>query len=258
MELAVAVGHEFWQVPDSFWERFFLEHHTTLAKFWGPIVGPAVAIVSFVCSIWNVPHAAVLWNGGISFGGVLSFIFRRPDRPSDPRRLPALLRLADGGLPARQLLRDDGRGRARRRVLFEGLGIERRARNAKVETASVSWNYTTYLNIVFLLLAAVLVWRYFRRGGGWEMAQGDEQAHGRGASRTRRRARPLTHPNDARLSARRSVARALRRAGRRASFDDLISSCDRTRSSKQEMQFCRYFCSNASGHEWATNRTNYA
>src|SRR5881398_2816415 len=62
-------------VPDSFWRRFFLEHHSTLAKFWGPIVGPAVAIISFVCSIGNVPLAAVLWNGGISFGGVLAFIF---------------------------------------------------------------------------------------------------------------------------------------------------------------------------------------
>jgi uncharacterized protein len=35
--------------------------------------------------------------------------------------------------------------------------------------ASVSWNYTTYLNIVFLLLGSALVWRYFRRGGGWGM-----------------------------------------------------------------------------------------
>src|SRR5881392_3738720 len=62
-------------VPNSFWERFFLEHHGTVAKLWGPLVGPAVAMVSFVCSIGNVPLAAVLWNGGISFGGVLAFIF---------------------------------------------------------------------------------------------------------------------------------------------------------------------------------------
>ena len=43
------------------------------------------------------------------------------------------------------------------------------AANAKVEMASLSWNYTTYLNIVFLALAALLIWRYFRRGGGWAM-----------------------------------------------------------------------------------------
>src|SRR6059036_1347007 len=61
-------------VPDSWWQSLFLEHHATLAKFWGPLIGPVVAIFSFVCSIGNVPLAAVLWNGGISFGGVLAFI----------------------------------------------------------------------------------------------------------------------------------------------------------------------------------------
>jgi hypothetical protein len=53
--------------------------------------------------------------------------------------------------------------------LFEGVGIERKARNAKVIDASVTWNYSTYLNILFLALAAVLLWRYFRRGGGLSM-----------------------------------------------------------------------------------------
>src|SRR5437879_3424671 len=62
-------------VPDSFWRGLFLEHHGTLAKFWGPLIGPAVAILSFVCSIGNVPLAAVLWNGGISFRGVLPVLF---------------------------------------------------------------------------------------------------------------------------------------------------------------------------------------
>src|SRR5207253_10666827 len=62
-------------VPNSFWQGLFLAHHPTLAKLWGPVVGPLVAIVSFVCSVGNVPLAAVLWNGGISFGGVLAFIF---------------------------------------------------------------------------------------------------------------------------------------------------------------------------------------
>src|SRR4029077_14511900 len=61
-------------VPDSFWRSLFLAHHSTIAKIWGPLIGPGVAILSFVCSIGNVPLAAVLWNGGISFGGVLAFI----------------------------------------------------------------------------------------------------------------------------------------------------------------------------------------
>jgi uncharacterized membrane protein YraQ (UPF0718 family) len=48
---------------------------------------------------------------------------------------------------------------------FQLFGIVPTERNAKVETASVSWNYTTVLNIVFLGLAAVLVWRFIRTGG---------------------------------------------------------------------------------------------
>jgi uncharacterized protein len=156
-------------VPDSFWQRFFLEHHHTLSKLWGPLIGPAVAIVSFVCSIGNVPLAAVLWNGGISFGGVLAFIF------ADLIILPILdiyrryygWRMA-GFLLATFYATMVAAGLAVE-FLFRGLGIERHARDAKVVMASVSWNYTTYLNIVFLLLAATLLWRYFRLGGGLSM-----------------------------------------------------------------------------------------
>jgi len=62
-------------VPDSFWNAFFFSNIPTISKIIGPLVGPLVAIVSFVCSVGNVPLAAVLWKGGISFGGVVSFIF---------------------------------------------------------------------------------------------------------------------------------------------------------------------------------------
>ena len=72
--LVVAGALAAW-VPHSFWQGLFLDHHPTLAKLWGPLIAPLVAIISFVCSVGNVPLAAVLWNGGISFGGVLTFIF---------------------------------------------------------------------------------------------------------------------------------------------------------------------------------------
>src|SRR6266700_3104012 len=62
-------------VPNSWWQALFFHGRPTFAKFWGPLIGPLVAVLSFVCSIGNVPLAAVLWNGGISFGGVLAFIF---------------------------------------------------------------------------------------------------------------------------------------------------------------------------------------
>jgi uncharacterized membrane protein YraQ (UPF0718 family) len=156
-------------VPHSFWQGLFLDHHPLLAKFWGPLIAPAVAILSFVCSVGNVPLAAVLWNGGISFGGVLTFIF------GDLIILPILniyrkyygWKMA-GFLLATFYVTMVAAGLVVQ-FLFEAVGIERHARNAKVLEASVAWNYTTFLNIVFLLLASALVWRYFRRGGGWSM-----------------------------------------------------------------------------------------
>jgi uncharacterized membrane protein YraQ (UPF0718 family) len=69
--IAGAVGA--W-VPASFWQKFFLASHPLLSQAWRPLVGSLVSLLSFVCSIGNVPLAAVLWNGGISFGGVVSFI----------------------------------------------------------------------------------------------------------------------------------------------------------------------------------------
>src|SRR4030081_491418 len=62
-------------VPNSFWQGLFLFDHPVLAPLRGPPGGPLVAMISFVCSVGNIPLAAVLWNGGISFGGVIAFIF---------------------------------------------------------------------------------------------------------------------------------------------------------------------------------------
>ncbi|HZC31627.1 MAG TPA: permease [Gaiellaceae bacterium] len=156
-------------VPNSFWRSLFLEHHHTLARVWGPLIGPGVAMLRFVCSIGNVPLAAVLWNGGISFGGVIAFVF------GDLIILPILdiYRRYYGWRMAAFVFATFYAAMAAAGLvvefLFRGVGLERTARNAKVVTATVSWNYTTYLNIVFLLVAALLVWRYFRRGGGWSM-----------------------------------------------------------------------------------------
>ena len=62
-------------VPHGFWTALFLAHDPLWSKIVGPLIGPAVAVLSFVCSVGNVPLAAVLWNGGISFGGVVAFLF---------------------------------------------------------------------------------------------------------------------------------------------------------------------------------------
>ena len=165
-------------VPDSFWQGLFFEQHQTLAKLWGPLIGPAVAIISFVCSIGNVPLAAVLWNGGISFGGVLAFIF------ADLIILPILdiYRRYYGWKMAAFIFVTFYATMAAAGLivefLFQALGLTPTERNAKVETAHLSWNYTTYLNIVFLALGALLVWRYFRRGGGVAMLKTMNQPTG--------------------------------------------------------------------------------
>jgi uncharacterized protein len=156
-------------VPESWWQSLFFENHETLAKFWGPVIGPVVAILSFVCSIGNVPLAAVLWNGGISFGGVLAFIF------ADLIVLPILdiYRRYYGWRAAGFLLATFYATMVVAGLivefLFEGLGLIPDERAAKVIEASVRLNYTTVLNVVFLVLGAVLVWRYFTRGGGLAM-----------------------------------------------------------------------------------------
>jgi uncharacterized membrane protein YraQ (UPF0718 family) len=156
-------------VPDSFWQSLFLADDATFSKFWGPLIGPLVAILSFVCSIGNVPLAAVLWNGGISFGGVLAFIF------ADLIVLPVLdiYRKYYGWRMAGFLLAGFYATMVTAGLIvefaFDGLGLIPGERDAKVEMASVELNYTTVLNVIFLGLAAVLLARYFRRGGGLPM-----------------------------------------------------------------------------------------
>jgi len=154
-------------VPETFWQSFFLVDHPVWAKVWGPFIGPLVAMLSFVCSIGNVPLAAVLWNGGISFGGVVSFIF------ADLIILP-ILNIYRKYYGARMSLFLLGTFYATMvgaglvvELVFGALGlIPTGPRNARVVDTMITWNYTTVLNIVFLLLAAVLVWRFFATGGG--------------------------------------------------------------------------------------------
>jgi uncharacterized membrane protein YraQ (UPF0718 family) len=152
-------------VPDSFWRSLFFEHHGALSTIWGALIGPLVAVISFVCSIGNVPLAAVLWNGGISFGGVLAFIF------ADLLILPILnIKRKYYGLPMAAFIAVTFyaamvvAGLAVD-LVFKAVGLARTVRDAKVIEASVHWNYTTVLNILFLGLAALLVYRFIRSDG---------------------------------------------------------------------------------------------
>ena len=62
-------------VPTSVWQAVFITGHGFWTSLENAVVGPFIAIISFVCSIGNVPLAASLWKGGIAFGGVIAFIF---------------------------------------------------------------------------------------------------------------------------------------------------------------------------------------
>jgi uncharacterized membrane protein YraQ (UPF0718 family) len=152
-------------VPESFWQHFFFADHPVLSVFWGPIVGPIVAIASFVCSIGNVPLAAVLWNGGISFGGVVAFIF------ADLLILP-ILNIYRKYYGTKMMLTLLGTFYAAMvtagyivELFFGAAGLIPSQRNATVMEAGISWNYTTWLNIAFLVLAAVLGVRFVKTGG---------------------------------------------------------------------------------------------
>ena len=152
-------------VPDGFWRAFFFTGHPLAAGIWGPLVGPVVAIASFVCSIGNVPLAVVLWHGGISFGGVIAFIF------ADLLIAPILniYRKYYGGRMTLFLLGTFYAAMAAAgyviELVFGGLGLVPNGTRASLPDQGVSWNYTTWLNIVFLLLAAALLVRFVRTGG---------------------------------------------------------------------------------------------
>jgi uncharacterized membrane protein YraQ (UPF0718 family) len=152
-------------VPKYFWQAFFFAGHPVLAKIWGPLVGPLVAIVSFVCSVGNVPLAAVLWNGGISFGGVVAFLF------ADLIILPILdiyrkyyglkislllLMIFYAAMAGAALLVE---------IVFGRLHLIPTQRAVQVMAEGIRWNYTSWLDVAALVVALLLTIRFVRTGG---------------------------------------------------------------------------------------------
>lgn len=153
-------------VPAAFWQRFFLVGHPVLARWWGPLAGPLVALVSFVCSVGNVPLAAVLWQHGLSFGGVIAFLF------GDLIILPivSIHRKYYGWRAALVLLALFYAAMAGAALAVEWIFLvlhltpHAHATGMAMEM-SIRWDHTAMLNLVFLAIAAVLLWRFFRSGG---------------------------------------------------------------------------------------------
>ncbi len=147
-------------VPNHFWTAFFLQSHPTLSLFWGPLIGPIIAIFSFVCSVGNVPLAVVLWSGGISFGGVIAFIF------ADLIVLPILdiyrkyygfkMMLVIFGIyyvamALSALILE---------CVFQFFKLIPLQRNISLAEISIHFNYTTVLNILFGIIALLLFYRF--------------------------------------------------------------------------------------------------
>src|ERR1700674_5357063 len=152
-------------VPNSWWQAFFLTNHPALNAFWSPFVGPVISMLSFVCSVGNVPLAVVLWNGGISFGGVISFIF------ADLIILPIIniYRKYYGGRMSLYLLGVSYAAMVLAGLVIGGLfqlfGLVPVHHFIAVFQTHPAWNYTTFLNLAFLALAAILGWRFVTTGG---------------------------------------------------------------------------------------------
>ncbi len=140
-------------VPAAVFTTVFVPGHGVLTDLENVIVGPVIAFVSFVCSIGNVPLAASLYAGGISFGGTVAFVFA--DLLALPlvviyaklygRRLAVRMVLSFWAVMSTAGLLVD--------LLFRRVGITFPARPAQVAPTRFSWDYTTCLNLVFLVVA---------------------------------------------------------------------------------------------------------
>ncbi len=150
-------------VPDRVWNALFLHGHGIWTTLENVVIGPFVAIISFVCSIGNVPMAAALWNGGISFGGVLSFLF------ADLIAFPMLLvyRRAYGTRLMIRMLAVFWAVMSLAGLVTEGLfhltGWVPTTRTVHLAASPSWWGPTTWLNVAALALLAA-VWRAARIG----------------------------------------------------------------------------------------------
>jgi uncharacterized membrane protein YraQ (UPF0718 family) len=168
-------------VPTSFWKAFFLTSHPVLSQVWGPLIGPVISLLSFVCSVGNVPLAAVLWNGGISFGGVIAFVF------ADLIIIPILdiYRKYYGWRMAMYLLVVSYAAMALAGLLigllFQGLGIIPSHHPVTALVTGPTLNYTSVLNVIFLVILALLGWRFLRTGGLAMLRMMEMPAHDRAA-----------------------------------------------------------------------------
>jgi uncharacterized membrane protein YraQ (UPF0718 family)/YHS domain-containing protein len=160
-------------VPTHVWADAFVHGHGGWTTLENAAVGPLVAVASFVCSVGNIPLAAALWQGGISFGGVISFVF------ADLITLP-LLFVYRRYYGTRLMLRMVGAlypvmvgGGLATQALFGATGLEPATRSPRAPAPAFRWDYTSWLDVAFLVVLAgvyALHKNRARLGGGGGLA----------------------------------------------------------------------------------------
>ncbi len=156
-------------VPHDWWEALFLQTGPAVVRLIeNALVGPIIAVISFVCSVGNIPLASLLWAHGISFGGVISFIY------ADLLVIPILVIYAKYyGVRAAAwitaifyvamvlagIIVD---------LVFIALGLIPQGSRppSAIEHAHITWNYTSWLDLIALIFAAWLLFLHFRSRNG--------------------------------------------------------------------------------------------
>lgn len=150
-------------VPIAWWQSLFISGHGFLSTLENAFIGPVLAFISFVCSVGNVPLAAALWHGGITFGGVIAFIFA--DLLAFP--LVMIYRKYYGNAITLKLslifwLVMSASGLATE-IVFNALNLIPTAHHHEMSMNHIGWNYTTILNALFLVIFGVVYYLYASR-----------------------------------------------------------------------------------------------
>jgi uncharacterized protein len=174
---------------DDFFNGLFLEDAPTAVQtIWGALIGPVIAVLSFVCSVGNVPLAAVLWSGGISFAGVMAFIFadlivlpivaayRKYYGTAFALRITALMFVT---IVAAALIVD---------LLFGAVGLIPDERPTTEDIfGTLELDYKAALNAIGLVIFVVLFAVTFRRGTDRDRSEAEQIADAQGRERTLQR-----------------------------------------------------------------------
>ncbi|HTX22773.1 MAG TPA: permease [Candidatus Aquilonibacter sp.] len=151
-------------VPESWWGKLFITSGTDFTRLLeNAVVGPLIGALSFTCSCGNIPLASVLWSGGISFGGVISFIY------ADLIIIPLIFiyRKYYGGKAALYLTAILFVSMASAGIIvdliFSALGLIPAVHLSQaVMQTGFEWNYTTWLDLAAILWCAWLVALHFK------------------------------------------------------------------------------------------------